>query len=118
MSTTDARFLTPRAVADDLGMTISTIYKQCKAGVIPSVRIGGSVRIPRVAYERMLAENTSRTEDRGTTVPAISRKRASFDPERTIEQFIEEYSKTPAEWVEEWRAGRIEDNPHNTRVAI
>lgn len=118
MSVTNARFLTPKAVADDLDMKISTVYKQCKAGVIPSVRIGGSVRIPRVAYERMLAEQTSQTEGRATTVPAISRERASFDPDLTIEQFKEHYSKSPGEWVEDWRAGRIEDTPEHTRVAI
>jgi excisionase family DNA binding protein len=51
-----AQFLRPSDLASQLGLTRSRIYQLLRAGELPSVRIGGVIRIPREAWERWLAE--------------------------------------------------------------
>jgi excisionase family DNA binding protein len=48
--------LRPAEVADALGMSKSTIYALLAKGDIPSVRIGGMLRVPTVALTRLIAE--------------------------------------------------------------
>ncbi|MEA2494034.1 MAG: Helix-turn-helix domain [Thermoleophilaceae bacterium] len=118
MTDFDSRYLTPDQVAQDLQMDISTIYKQCKAKVIPAVRIGGSVRIPRIAYERMLAEQVAQAAGT-TTIPELPAETVTtFDPDQTVAGFCQRFGRTPSEWVEAWRAGEIEDTPDHTRATI
>jgi len=37
-----------------LGLSRATAYAMCKQGLIPTLRFGRAVRVPRVALERML----------------------------------------------------------------
>jgi excisionase family DNA binding protein len=48
------RLLRPAEVAPLLGVTTGRIYQLIGAGLIPAVRIGGSIRIPRAAWDAWL----------------------------------------------------------------
>ena len=48
--------LKPADIAAQLGVTTGRIYQLIRAGVIPALRIGGAVRIPRAAWEDWLEE--------------------------------------------------------------
>jgi excisionase family DNA binding protein len=52
--------LRPADLAPMLGVTLSRIYQLIAAGTLPAVRIGGSIRVPREAWERWLAEQRDR----------------------------------------------------------
>lgn len=49
-------------IAPSLGVTTGRIYQLISAGVIPGVRIGRSLCIPRVAWERWLRERNKLAE--------------------------------------------------------
>lgn len=53
-------FLKPPEVAPMLGVTPSRVYQLIAAGEIPATRIGGSLRIPRRAWERWLDEHAEK----------------------------------------------------------
>jgi excisionase family DNA binding protein len=40
-------YLSPRETADLLGVSRQTVYRLCNRGVLPSVRVGGQIRVPR-----------------------------------------------------------------------
>jgi len=48
--------LRPVEVAEELAVSRSRAYELIKSGVIPSVRIGNSLRVPRAALEQMIAQ--------------------------------------------------------------
>jgi excisionase family DNA binding protein len=48
--------LTPADIAPQLGVTTGRIYQLIRAGIIPTFRVAGSIRIPRETWERWLAE--------------------------------------------------------------
>jgi len=50
-------FLRPADVAPELGVTTGRVYQLIAAGVIPATRVGGSIRIPRDAWEQWLAKH-------------------------------------------------------------
>ena len=52
--------LRPSDIAAVLGVTTSRIYQMIGEGQIPAVRVAGSIRIPRAALERWLAEQTEK----------------------------------------------------------
>lgn len=54
--------LRPSDIASGLGVTTGRVYQLLKAGVIPSVRMGGSVRIPRAAWEAWLAAQSEKAQ--------------------------------------------------------
>lgn len=61
MSTTTERFaLRPAEAADAIGVSRSKAYELIAAGELPSIRVGGCVRVPVVALrawiDRQLAE--------------------------------------------------------------
>jgi excisionase family DNA binding protein len=45
-------------IAPQLGVTTGRVYQLIAAGVIPAVRIGGAIRIPRAAWERWVDDHT------------------------------------------------------------
>jgi len=45
-------FLRPADIAPELGVTTGRVYQLIAAGVIPATRVGGSIRIPRDAWEK------------------------------------------------------------------
>jgi excisionase family DNA binding protein len=47
-------FLRPAQVAPQLGVTTSRVYQLIAAGVIPAIRVGGAIRVPRAAWEEWL----------------------------------------------------------------
>jgi excisionase family DNA binding protein len=54
---TEARpFLSPAEAAATLGVSRYTVYRLIRNGVLPSVRVGGQLRIPRRVLAQRLAE--------------------------------------------------------------
>ncbi len=49
-----SELLRPRELESIVGLKQARIYQLLKAGVIPSTRVGGSIRIPRRALETWL----------------------------------------------------------------
>jgi excisionase family DNA binding protein len=47
---------TPREVAGILHMSMPTLYQQISAGTIPSLRFGRQLRIPKMAFQKMLEQ--------------------------------------------------------------
>jgi excisionase family DNA binding protein len=56
-SDTTARFLTVRMVADELGISVHTVYRMIHEGGLPGVRVGSVLRVPRALLEEYLEEN-------------------------------------------------------------
>jgi excisionase family DNA binding protein len=50
------KLLRPAEVAPLLGVTTGRIYQLIGAGLIPAVRIGGSIRIPQAAWDTWLED--------------------------------------------------------------
>jgi excisionase family DNA binding protein len=49
-------FLSPAQAADLLGVSRFTVYRLIRSGQLPSVRVGGQLRIPRRTLAQRLAE--------------------------------------------------------------
>jgi excisionase family DNA binding protein len=56
-TTTAEHFLTIRELAAYLRVSRTTAYELVRNGEVPSVRVGGQFRIPRVELDRRLAES-------------------------------------------------------------
>jgi excisionase family DNA binding protein len=56
----EKEFLTAADLAPLLGVTRGRVYQLIAAGIIPAARFGQSVRIPRAAWERWLADQAHR----------------------------------------------------------
>lgn len=67
--------LKPSDVAPMLGVTTGRVYQLIASGVLPSVRSGRSLRIPRVAWETWLRKQ-SRLAERQQTPRAATGRRA------------------------------------------
>jgi excisionase family DNA binding protein len=48
------QFMRPADIAPVLRVTTSRVYQLIASGVIPAVRVGGAIRIPRSAWEEWL----------------------------------------------------------------
>ncbi len=57
--TVERMFLRPREAAEALGVSVSKMYELIRAGIVPAVRLGRSLRIPVEAL-RELAKATRR----------------------------------------------------------
>jgi excisionase family DNA binding protein len=55
--------LTPADIAPQLGVTTGRIYQLIRAGIIPTVRVAGGIRIPRETWERWLAEQDRKARE-------------------------------------------------------
>ncbi|HTW42852.1 MAG TPA: helix-turn-helix domain-containing protein [Solirubrobacteraceae bacterium] len=110
MGDLNSRYLTVPQVAADLQMDASAVYKMCKAQQLPSVRLGKSVRIPRVAYERYLQRL-----ERGHPKPV---RHDAPDSQDRRGDFRDTTGQDPETWIDGWRSGSIPDTPENTRLAI
>jgi excisionase family DNA binding protein len=51
--------LRPLDIASSLGLTTGRIYQLITAGVLPHVRVGRTIYIPRQAWEQWLKERSS-----------------------------------------------------------
>lgn len=56
----DVRLLRANEVAEVLGVSRATAYSMMAAGILPTVRIGRSVRCPDTELKRWVAQNTAR----------------------------------------------------------
>jgi excisionase family DNA binding protein len=54
--------LRPREVADLIGISRSTAYELINSGQIPSLRIGGMLRVPAAGLEEMIADKLAGAE--------------------------------------------------------
>jgi excisionase family DNA binding protein len=52
-----ARFIAVRTVAEELGVSVDTVYRMLREGVLPGVRVGSVLRVPRALLEEYLQEN-------------------------------------------------------------
>jgi excisionase family DNA binding protein len=52
------RLLRAADVQAQLGMSRAKVYRLMQRNILPTIRIGGSVRVPRKALFRWIAENT------------------------------------------------------------
>ncbi len=52
--------LKPQELAVPLGVSVPRVYQLIAAGHIPSVRVGGAIRIPRAAWEEWLKAQSVR----------------------------------------------------------
>ncbi|MGE3273851.1 MAG: helix-turn-helix transcriptional regulator [Vicinamibacterales bacterium] len=68
MANTERLMLRPVEAADAIGVSRSKVYELIAAGEIPSIRVGGCVRVPVAALQEWIASQLVRgTEvDRGT----------------------------------------------------
>ena len=53
-------FMQPREVGEVLNVGLSRVYQLIRSREIPSVRIGGRIRVPRAAWNRWLGEQAAR----------------------------------------------------------
>lgn len=64
-------FLRPWQIAQMLGVTTGRVYQLITSGEIPSVRVGGAIRVPRAAWQEWLRTQATRamrrTHPRGLT---------------------------------------------------
>ncbi len=51
MSDENRIYMKPREVASRLGLSETRVYQMCASGILPHIRMGRAVRIPRVAFE-------------------------------------------------------------------
>jgi excisionase family DNA binding protein len=56
MPESEQEFLRPASIAPLLGVGVGRVYQLVAAGVVPSIRRGRSILIPRAAWERWLVE--------------------------------------------------------------
>lgn len=61
----DAMLLRATEVAAALGVGRATAYELMASGVLPTVRIGRAVRVPRAELERWVRRQTARRADDG-----------------------------------------------------
>lgn len=55
-STDERRFLTVRELADFYRVSLKTAYQLVSSGEVPSVRVGGQLRIPRAELDQQLTD--------------------------------------------------------------
>ncbi len=71
-SVTEPLLLRPNEVAALLGVSRSRVYELANAGAIPSLRLGGSLRIPRSRLVSWIEERTAE----GSASPAVRTREA------------------------------------------
>jgi len=58
MAEVQNRLLRPREVQEVVGLSRSAVYAYISSGVLPSVRVGKSVRVPSIALQRWIEKST------------------------------------------------------------
>jgi excisionase family DNA binding protein len=101
-------YLRPKDVAAELGISDSAVYKMLDRGVLPSVRLEGSRRIPSPAFQAWL-----RARDSGVWTVASER-----DTPSAATPFTERVGRTPEEFIARWKSGEIPDTGETTALLI
>lgn len=57
------KFITPKTIAHQLGLSLATVYRMLDSGAIPCIRLGRSYRIAERSYEEWLS---SQQQDGGS----------------------------------------------------
>lgn len=52
------RLYTIKEVMDVLQLSYNTVYHFCHNGTLPSVKVGGSIRIPQESLKKFILDNT------------------------------------------------------------
>jgi len=106
-------YITVSAVADELGMSKSGVYKLIERGKLPAIRRSErGLRVPRVALDAY----KRRFQGRGPSVPPAVVSTATLEESRAA--FERETSLSPAEWERRWKAEQFEDSAENMGLAI
>lgn len=58
-----SELLRPRDLASSLGVSTNRVYQLIAAGELPSCRVGGAIRIPRLAWEAWLTHQNERAKE-------------------------------------------------------
>jgi excisionase family DNA binding protein len=112
MSRVDEHYVRVRAYAERFDLSESAVYKKIDRGEIKAIRIGKTVRIPSSEMERYL--NPTQLLDEASA----PRDGEPNNLGESVARFEEHAGCSPAEYVEAWRSGRIDDTPANARLAI
>ena len=112
MSRMDEHYMRVRAFAERFDLSESAVYKKIERGEIFAIRIGKTVRIPSSEMERYLRP-TRVLEEMGAPRDGEPQNLAD-----SVARFEEQAARTPAEYVEAWRSGQIEDTPESAQLAI
>jgi excisionase family DNA binding protein len=112
MSTVGEHYLRVRDYAARFNLSESAVYKKIERGEINAIRIGKTVRIPSSEMDRYL-NPTRLLEDQGA--PEDGEPHNLGD---RVGRFEDETGRSPADYVQAWRSGDIDDTPENARLAI
>src|SRR4051795_5419038 len=96
--------MTVPEVAEALGMTRDGVYKLIRRGKLKAVRLSA-----RKMYVSRLALDAYRRRLAGKG-PEITRPTGSLPLDELRADFEQETGRSPEAWLEEWRAGTIEDS--------
>jgi excisionase family DNA binding protein len=106
MADIDRQYWKIKDFAEHFGLDKSTVYNQIERGEIRAIRIGKTaLRIPTEEVQRVL---DSFVEPREQPHDLLAR----------TEDFQARTGRSPADFADAWREGKIEDTPQNTRDAI
>jgi excisionase family DNA binding protein len=112
MARLDDHYLRVRDYAERFNLSESAVYKKIERGEIEAIRIGKTVRIPSSEMERYI--NPVRLlEEEGPP-----RDGEPHNLEDRVARFEEATGRSPAEYVQAWRSGEIEDTAENAQLAI
>ncbi len=106
MADFDRQYWKIKDFAEHFGLDKSTVYNKIERGEIRAIRIGKTaLRIPTTEVQRVLDS-------------FVEPREQSRDLLALTEDFQARTGRSPADFAEAWRAGKIEDTPQNTRDAI
>jgi excisionase family DNA binding protein len=106
MADFDRQYWKIKDFAEHFGLDKSTVYNKIERGEIRAIRIGKTaLRIPTTEVQRVLDSFVE------------PREQPHDLPART-EDFQARTGRSPADFADAWREGKIEDTPQNTRDAI
>jgi len=106
MADLDRQYWKIKDFAEHFGLDKSTVYNKIERGEIRAIRIGKTaLRIPTEEVQRVLDS-------------FVEPREQPRDLLALAEDFQARTGRSPADFADSWRAGKIEDTPQNTRDAI
>jgi excisionase family DNA binding protein len=52
------RLYTLKEVMEMLQLSYTTVYRMCNDGTLPSLKVGGSIRVPQESLRKFILDNT------------------------------------------------------------
>jgi excisionase family DNA binding protein len=106
MADFDRQYWKIKDFAEHFGLDKSTVYNKIERGEIRAIRIGKTaLRIPTTEVQRVLDS-------------FVEPREQPHDLLALTEDFQARTGRSPADFADAWRAGKIEDTPQNARDAI